>query len=251
MVKQHRKIDEFKKRVTPISYTTLEISERKAPNYQELLSQRVVAGYGNLWGTRNQHGEKFLKGSWSKSIRELGPESNSAYKLKYRDRHGKSCALFDELREDDIGLYFRTKPFDDVTHANELLTQIRSGTINNNSVGFRHNWDKVDWDEESDSLIIIEGNLLEISGVDIPSDQTTYMMRSEEEMEVLNDEIEYFIESLQKNHRLQARRIFTKCLSLRSEEPLDAKARALLNANKPTKNGIDYNYLIKHLNFSK
>lgn len=247
MVKLHRKIEELRKRESPISYTTCEISERS----DSLLDKRIVEGYGNIWGVRNNHGEKFVKGAWSKSIKELGPQSNSAYKLKYRDRHGKSVALFDELREDDIGLYFRTKPFDDVPHANELLTQIRSGTINNNSVGFRHNWDKVDWEEETDSLIVIEGRLFEISGVDVPSDLSTYMIRSDEEIETLNDEVEFFIESLPKNHHLQARRIFTKCMSLRSEEPLDAKARALQNANKPTEDGMDYNYIIKHLNFSR
>lgn len=248
MVKFHRKIEEFKKRATPISYTTFEISERKAPDYQNLLENRIVSGYGNIWGSRNGHGEKFVKGAWANSIRSYGPKATSAYKLKFRDRHGKSCALFEELREDDNGFFFMTKPFDDVTHANELLVQIKSGTINNFSVGFRHMWDKVEWDEEDDSLVILEAKLFEISGVDIPSDLETYALRAEEELENLGDEIEEFIESLSKNHHLQARRIITKCMSLRSEEPLDAKARALQNANKPTDDGIDYNYIIDNLN---
>lgn len=250
MGKNIKKIDEFKMRSTPISYTTVEINERKSSTYQDDLKNRVISGYGNIWGSRNGHGEKFVKGAWTRSIDAYGPDAKAAYKLKFRDRHGKSCALFDDLHEDDIGLFFRTKPFDDVFHANELLTQIKSGTINNFSVGFRHIWDKVEWEEETDSLIILEAKLFEVSGVDIPSDLETYTLRSEEDRNSMNDDIEDFIHTLPKENRLAARKIITRCISLNIEEPLDAKHRALENVNSK-KACVDYNYLINNLKFLK
>ena len=250
LVKQHKKIEEFKKRATPISYSNLSIDERKLPDYTSLLNERIIAGYGNLWGVRNAHGEKFTKGAWGKSITEMGPGSESAFKIKFRDRHGKSCSLFAELSEDKIGLFFKTSPLDDVPWANDLLVQIKSGTINNFSVGFRHIWDRVEWDDEDDSLVILEARLFEISAVDIPSDLSTYVLRAEEEPEYLQDDVEEFIDSLPKSKRLEARHIITRCMSLKIEEPLDAKQRALDNI-KPTEEGIDYNYLFDNLKFKK
>lgn len=251
MVARNIKIEQRKKLASPISYTTVDITERKASTFQADLENRVVSGYGNMWGVRNGHGEKFVKGAWTRSIDSYGPDAKSAYKLKFRDRHGKSCALFDELSEDDNGLRFRTKPFDEVAHANELLIQIKSGTINNFSVGFRHIWDKVEWEDETDSLIILEAKLFEISGVDIPSDLETYTLRSEEEIAAINDDIEDFIHTLPKADRLGARKMFARCMSLNIQEPLDARQKSLENVNSRKHVEIDVNYLFNNLNFLK
>ena len=137
------KIKNLQLRKKPIEYSYLsvnaqgKISERKI-NGKSALDERVVEGYGVLWGQKNSHGEKFVKGAFAKSIDELGPKSNSNYKIKFRDRHGKTCSLFEEIYEDEIGLFFRTKPLDDVSWANDVLTQLRSGSLNNFSIGFNH-----------------------------------------------------------------------------------------------------------------
>lgn len=240
------KIEEFKKKVTPISYFNVNISERKSSDFETLLDKRIIAGYGVIWGSKNGHQEKFVKGAFAKSISDMGPSSQSAFKIKFRDRHGKSCSLFAELSEDQIGLYFKTSPLDNVSWSNDLLVQIKSGTINNFSIGFRHIWDKVEWDEEDDTLIILEARLFEISAVDVPSDLETYCLRSAEDINLLQDDVESFIEDLPNSKKLAARHIFTRCMSLKVEEPQDAKQRALQN-NKPTEIGIDYNYLFDNL----
>jgi len=248
VVKLHSKIEEFKKRSTPISYFNVNISERKSTDFDKLIDQRIIEGYGVIWGSRNGHGEKFVKGAFAKSISEMGPGAKSNFKIKFRDRHGKSCSLFAELIEDEIGLYFKTVPLDNVPWANDLLVQIKSGTINNFSVGFRHIWDKVEWEDETDSLIILEARLFEISGVDIPSDLETYCLRGLEDIEELQEDVENFISDLPNSQKLKARHIFTRCMSLKDQEPLDAKQRALENV-KPTEIGIDYKYLIDNLKF--
>lgn len=250
MVKFHKKIEEFKKRQTPISFANFEIAERKADNFESLLDKRIVSGYGVIWGAKNGHGEKFVKGAFARSITELGPNANSTYKIKFRDRHGKACSLFAELVEDDIGLFFKTTPLDDVSWANDLLVQIRSGTINNFSIGFRFIWDKVEWDEEDDCLVIIEARLFEVSAVDVPSDTATYVCRSAEDHETLNDDIEEFIASIPKPRQLAARHILTRCMALAQEEQPDAKTRALQNDKQP-KGGIDINYLFNNLKLLK
>ncbi len=148
------KIQQFQKREAPINYSNLQINaggmleERKSKtaDYSESLDKRIVKGYAVIWGSKNDYQER--------------------YKIKFRDRHGKSCSLFASIIEDDIGLYFETLPLDNVQWANDLLVQLKSGTINNFSIGFKHVWDRVEWDDEEDCMVNLEIRLFEISAVD-------------------------------------------------------------------------------------
>lgn len=245
----HRnKINEIKNRTAPISYSNVSVNELgQLTERKTLLDQRIVEGYGCIWGSRNSHGEIFTKGCFAKSINEYGPESDNNYKIKFRDDHNKPCALFAELKEDETGLYFRTVPLDDVPWANDLLTQLRSGTINNFSNGFRFIWDKVQWDEETDSLVILEARLFEISAVAIPSDLATYAVRSLEEAEYVAEDTEDFITSLPKSKQLEARKIIARNISLAMQEPDVIDKRSLPKNDKPTPKAIDYNYLLNNI----
>jgi hypothetical protein len=240
------KIKEFQKRETPINYANLPINKVKLEERSAKLKERIVCGYGVIWGSCNDYGETFVKGCCAKSISENGPSSDSAYKIKLRDRHGKSVSLFAKLKEDDTGLYFESMPLDKVQWADDLLTQLQSGTINNFSIGFKHCWDKVEWDEENDCLVCLEIQLYEISAVDIPSDMETYAVRSIESEDELLEEVEEFISILPKSKQLEARKIFTRCISLSKKEPPEQKRNAL-KERKPKKTGIDYKSLIKQL----
>lgn len=251
MKQRNRHIEQMRKASTPISYTSAAINDPavKLEKRESLLDKRIVEGYGCIWGSRNSHGEKFVKGCFAKSITENGPGSNSAYEIKFRDQHDKACALFEEIIEDEIGLYFRTKPLDNVSWANDLLVQLRSGTINNFSNGFRFIWDKVEWEDETDSLIVLEARLFEISAVTIPSDMETFAIRSVDELEYLVEDTEDFILSLPKSKQLEARKIITRNISLatQTEPPKPASTKALKKPSKPKKANIDFDYLLKNL----
>lgn len=246
-MKLHPKIFELKKRSKAISYSTVSVSEAgELEDFNSLLDKRIIEGYGAIWGTRNMHGEKFLKGAFSKSISDMGPGANSTYQIKFRDQHGKACSLFSELSENEVGLKFRTVPLDAVQWCDDLLVQVRSGTINNYSVGFNPIWDKAKYDEESDSIIYPEVKLFEISSATIPSDLTTFTMRAGEEIEYVNDDVEDFINSLPRSKQVDARILFTRCMTLSSAEPLELMRQALKDS-KPSETGLDINYLISKL----
>lgn len=243
----HPKIQELKRRAKAIEYSSVSVGEAGELNEREsLLDKRIVEGYAVIWGKRNMHGEIFVKGCFAKSIREHGPNSNSNYQIKFMSRHGNALALFEELKEDDIGLYFRTKPLDPITEADEVLVQLRSGTLNNYSQGFNYIWDKLDWEEATESIIVREGVLFELSVVDIPSGLDTYTIRSLEDVEFLADETEYFIKSLPRNKQLEARQLFARHKSLMNLEPLEQRAKTLAG-NKPNETGIDIQFLIENL----
>lgn len=247
-MKLHPNIIKFKKRDLPINYSNLQINklgqlEERTSN----LDKRIVEGYGVIWGSKNDYGEVFVKGCFAKSISELGPGSDSAYKIKFRDRHGKSCSLFAELKEDDIGLYFKTLPLDNVQWANDLLIQLKSGTINNFSIGFKHCWDRVEWDDENEAMINLEAMLFEISAVDIPSDLETYAVRSAEEVEYLQDDVEDFIIKLPKSTRLEARTIFARCMAPILNTPPDEWQKAPGKDTPPKVQKRNYSSLIKKI----
>lgn len=247
-------ITKLKKRAAPINLRGLSVDdsgkllEGKGETFEELLAQRIVQGYAVIWGQANSHGERFVKGAFAKSISDLGPNSNSNYKIKFRDRHGKSVSLMAELEEDEIGLRFKTKPLDNVQWADDLLEQLRTGTINNFSIGFRYIWDKIEYDDETDELIMLEARLFEISGVDIPSDMETFAIRAAEDEETLLDETEAFIETLGRPMQLEARHLFSKYKALIDAEPLEQRRKALKERNEqPTTKKINYRSLISKI----
>lgn len=244
----HPKIQDLKKRAAPISYSNTVVAvDGKLQERTSLLDQRIVEGYGCIWGSVNLHNERFFKGAFKRSIEENGPNSTAAYQIKFRDEHGRACALFDVLEEDEIGLYFRTKPLDDVSWADDMLTQLRSGTISNFSNGFKYIFDErsIRWNDKDEVIDIFNSRLFEISGTAIPSDMETFAIRS-----MGNDDIyeltEDFIKTLPRNSQLEARRLFAIHKSLAEIEARNINLEDL--KPKPTESkGIDYNYLIKNI----
>ena len=250
MTKLELKVKELKQRAAAIQYSNVSVSvdgtltdDRKS-NFDE----RVVAGYALVWGQANMFGEKMIKGCCAKSIRERGPNSDAKYKVTHFWQHDPHdpLSLFDVLEEDNYGLYFRTKPLDQVPNADRELLQLRSGTLNQFSVGFDYVWDKMEWDDTDDTLVLKEIDLFEISVVTIGADSETYAIRSKENIEYLHDETQMFIKSLPRNLQLEARNLFTRHKSLMQMEPLEQRNKAL-DEIKPPANGIDYNYLINNL----
>lgn len=248
-MKLHPKIEELKKRAAPISYssTTVDI-DGKLSERTSLLDQRIVEGYGCIWGQKNEHQERFFKGAFTRSIQENGPQSGAAYQLKFRDEHGRAMGLFEIVKEDEVGLYFRTKPLDDVSWADDFLTQIRSGTINNFSNGFKYIFDDKStvWNEKNQSIDIFNARLFEVSGVAIPSDMKTFAMRTMDS-EDLYELTEDFIKSLPRKNQLEARRIFAYHKSQQEIEAQSEQAKDLNKRSAVEKNSIDYNYLINSI----
>lgn len=243
----HSKILELKKRAAPIAYSTSYVTDAvELQERESLLDKRIVEGYGCIWGKANMHRERFHKGVFARSIKENGPGSGAAYEIKYRDEHGRAMALFEVLKEDEIGLYFRTKPLDDVSWANDHLTQLRSKTINNFSNGFKYIFttNAMKYNEAEDVIDMYEARLFEISGTAIPSDLNTFAIRSLGNQDIF-ELTEDFIKSLPRNQQLEARRLFAIHKSLSEIEARNIQEMKDLKEQKSA--AIDYNYLIENL----
>jgi HK97 family phage prohead protease len=246
----HPKIKELKRRAGPISYSTVSVNERGmlSANFTSDLDNRIVSGYLLVWGSVNMHKEMFIRGCAAKSIADRGPNSNANYKITFLNQHrqGEPLCVFAELIEDDYGLLFRSAPLDNVPWADHVLTQLRSGTLNQFSAGFDYVWDHTEWDENNNCIVCKQIDLYEGSVVTIASEVNTYAIRSAEEEENLYDEIDTFIKLLPRKNQLQARQYIAQLKSLIDVEPYEHR-NTTLDTDEPPKNGIDYEYLINNL----
>lgn len=187
-------------------------------------TDRKVRGYLIVWGVQDTYGTTFVKGCCAKSIRERGPDSDSKQKIAFLWQHecDEPIGRFTKLTEDDYGLYFEAE-CDDIPEGERALKQIRSGTINQFSVGFEYLWDKVEYDEKTDSVVLLEIVLMEGSPVTFGSNSETYAIRTTEQLlkdkEQLMDDTEYFIRSLQKSKQLEIRQLITRHISLATIKP--------------------------------
>jgi HK97 family phage prohead protease len=250
--KLHPKVLEHRAKSKSINHRALAVNEYGAlSTFNDNLDKRIVEGYLVIWMKRNLYGEKFLKGAYAKTINEWGPGSSGNYKTKFLNQHDPKdpLGLFDVLEEDEQGLYFKTKPLDDVPSADRVLRQIRSGTLNNYSQGFNPVWNKSEYDESDDSIVHAECKLFEGSPVSIPVDMDTYTIRSIESLNDLNDDTEDFIMSLPRKIQIEARNLFARHKSLVDIEPNgEIIKRNSLNETKPiieTPAGIDFDKLLK------
>lgn len=229
---------------------------------------RVIRGYAIIWGDVNQHNERVHRGACAQSINAHGPASSSNYKIKFMDRHGKALANVAVLKEDEVGLYFETAPLDNIRSADEVLTQLASGTLNNFSYGFDYVWDENKMKlDDAGVLNLFEIRLFEISIVDIPSGLETYAIRGlvapgvrGANGEINLDEkevIDTFISKLPKKYALEARKVFafqrkTLLETSRSKPALgNPKSRNKTKESKSKgnpqakKQAVDYKFLLK------
>jgi len=129
---------------------------------------------------------------------------------------------FTEMVEDDYGLRF-TAVLDDIPEGERALRQIRSGTINQFSYGFKYVWDKMEYIEEKDAVMMKEVDLWEGSPVAYGSQKETFAIRSKEElnaqMEDARIELEELLDTLPRMKQMELRQLLTRMKSLDEIKP--------------------------------
>lgn len=211
------KIDKLKAKSDPINY----IDTRNA---DISIEERTIKGYLAIWGKQDLHGTIFMKGCCARSLEQRGVESDSNYKITLLWQHDMSDPIgkFLVLREDDKGLYFEAE-IDDVENGNRALKQVKSGTLNQFSFGFRYIWDKMEYDEELDAVIVREIDLIEGSIVTMGSQKDTHAIRSIEELEQkemkLKESIDLALKSIPRQKQMELRKSITDYISLLKANP--------------------------------
>jgi len=138
---------------------------------------RLIKGYAIVWGSKNDYNEIVIKGACTNSINARGVNGSGKNKIVILKQHRQSEPIgnITKLLEDDYGLYFEAEIITGTTASEEALSEVRQGVLRQLSYGFNYVWDKVEWDEVNDALILREIKLFEISLVTFSSDENAQL----------------------------------------------------------------------------
>lgn len=254
MLKLHSKIEALRtslgsspiRRSNPVRQPDVPKAKRSASDDPRLLKQ-----YFCIWGVKDDWGTKPIKGCFSKAINERGPSSSAKYKIVALYMHNQSDSVGHPviLEEDEIGLYGEVPILEGIQVCDELVIRHKNEVCNNGSYGFNYVWDKMEYDDSDDSIVMKESDLFEVSFVTIGSQKGTYGVRGADGVfsdDFLTEETEDLMKKVPREHRLELRTIIDRHITLAKTQPLEIRQQALDNV-KPQQGGIDYGYLINNL----
>ena len=213
--------------------------------------ERLLKQYFCIWGIPDDYGTVPIKGCFSKSINERGPSSKSTFKIPalYMHNQRDTVGLPIVLIEDEIGLYAEVPCLEGVQVADELVIRHNAGVTNNGSYGFDYIWDKMEYDDANDVILMKECELFEISFVTIGAQTETYGVRNADGVfsdDSLESDTEKLIKKIARKEHLELRSIINRHITLAKSKPIETRQRSL-EESKPKQEGVDYNYLIKNL----
>lgn len=207
-----------RKPYAPVQFKAISIENS---SYDE--NSRTVSGYLAVFGNIDSDRDILVKGCFARSLKNRGVDSESNRKIAFCWQHDikNPIGRFIVLKEDDYGLYFEAILDDpeSVPDAKRALAQLKSGTLNQFSIGFAYVWDKIEYNEELDAFIVKEVNLFEGSVVTMGANELTYFAglkgeAFEQEWEKVQKETEQLIKDLPQDIQYKARQIITKNIAL-------------------------------------
>lgn len=96
----------------------------------------VIEGYASLFGQTDQGKDVVRKGAYGKSLAELARAGRSV-KMLWQHDPAQPIGVWDDLREDDKGLFVKGRLLDGVEKGREAAALIAAGAIEGLSIGYR------------------------------------------------------------------------------------------------------------------
>ncbi|MEL7280162.1 MAG: HK97 family phage prohead protease [Pseudomonadota bacterium] len=113
--------------------------ERKFCRFDEDLAMKdgaVIEGYASLFGDQDRGGDVVEKGAYAASLARLKAEDRQV-KMLWQHDPGQPIGVWDEVHEDERGLYVKGRLLDGVARAREAVELIAAGAIDGLSIGYR------------------------------------------------------------------------------------------------------------------
>ena len=101
-----------------------------------LADDLVIEGYASRFGAADQGGDVVTKGAYTRSLERLGTEGRQV-KMLWQHDPTQPIGIWDEVREDERGLYVKGRLLDSVARAREAAALIGAGAIDGLSIGYR------------------------------------------------------------------------------------------------------------------
>ncbi len=109
-----------------------DISFRFAPNAEGA----EFSGYAVIWGERNAHNEIVERGAFTKTLAAHRAAGTKPVMFWSHNRE-EIIGVWEELREDDKGLFVRGRLLLEVQKAREVSELMKAGAVSGLSIGFR------------------------------------------------------------------------------------------------------------------
>lgn len=95
-----------------------------------------IEGYASLFGLTDQSGDVVVKGAYAASLKRLAARGDRVRMLWQHDPT-RPIGVWDEIREDDKGLWVKGRLLPDIEQAREAAALIAAGAIDGLSIGYR------------------------------------------------------------------------------------------------------------------
>ncbi|MEM1128927.1 MAG: HK97 family phage prohead protease [Pseudomonadota bacterium] len=96
----------------------------------------AIEGYASVFGRTDQGGDVVAKGAYSASLKKLS-DAGRRVKLLWQHDPAQPIGIWDQVREDDHGLYVKGRLLSDVAKGREAASLIEAGAIDGLSIGYR------------------------------------------------------------------------------------------------------------------
>ncbi|MFV0361179.1 HK97 family phage prohead protease [Tropicimonas sp.] len=113
--------------------------ERKFCQFDATLAVRdgsEIAGYASLFGRVDQGGDIVQSGAYGASLRAL-EAAGRRVKMLWQHDPAQPSGVWDEVREDERGLYVRGRILREIEKGREAAALIEAGAIDGLSIGYR------------------------------------------------------------------------------------------------------------------
>lgn len=101
-----------------------------------LTEGHVIEGYASLFGLTDQGGDAVMPGAFAASLSKLKAKGDKVRMLWQHDPT-KPIGVWDEIREDEKGLWVKGRLLPEVSQAREAAALIQAGAIEGLSIGYR------------------------------------------------------------------------------------------------------------------
>lgn len=96
----------------------------------------VISGYASLFDRADQSGDCVTKGAYAGSLAKIKADGANV-KMLWQHDPTEPIGVWDEVREDDKGLWVKGRILPDVARGREAAALIEAGAIDGLSIGYR------------------------------------------------------------------------------------------------------------------
>tara|TARA_Y100001937_G_C7082580_1_gene313746 strand:- start:78 stop:983 length:906 start_codon:yes stop_codon:yes gene_type:complete len=129
-------------------------------------------GYGSIFGNTDLGNDVIQKGAFKRSLRKRGPKQ---VKLLYQHKTDMPIGVFDEIREDEKGLYVKGRLALQTQTGREAYELMKMGALDGLSIGFKVDPKGYTYERRSKKRVIDEVDLMEVSLVTFPMNPKAYV----------------------------------------------------------------------------